>query len=67
MEQKMKENIEKKFVFCIESRKTYVIKSIQKSNFRNLSLEKNTYIFYFSLFFYFDLFIKHDKTDSVSE
>ena len=65
MEQKIiVENIENNRVFCIDSRKTYVMKSIEKIYFsKSVTLEGNTSIFYFS--FFFGLFIKTMTKETV--
>ena len=47
----MEENIENNRVFCIDRRKTFAIKSIQRSVFsKSVTLEQTTSILYFSLF-----------------
>ena len=62
MEQKKKkeENLKNNLVFCIERRKTFFIKSVQKSILRNSS-QRGKYVYF--LFHFFDF----DKTDRVSE
>ena len=55
MKQKIKEHVENNLVFCIDRRKTFAVKSVQKSIFRNPSRKNkiglfSTSVFYFCLF-----------------
>ena len=63
MEQRTKEeNIKNNLVLCIDRRKIFTIKLIQKSNFRNLLHMNKIRLLSIS-----GLFINHDETDCVSE
>ena len=59
MKQKInEENIENNFVFCINPRKIFAIKSIPKSVFRNPLHQNKIRLFAISLNFNFGFFIK---------